>query len=322
MPEQLDLKSFAGMGQIPSIFSMYLPDVIDKHPEIRVLSSDMSYGARLDRFKAYNSNKFINVGIAEQNLIGVATGIASEGFKCIAFAQAAFITMRSYEQVRQYMSYMGYPIIIIGLSSGLSMQFMGNTHYAIEDIAIMKILPNMVVMAPADSGEAVKAFQYALTLNKPVYIRLNGCPDASTVYENDFDYTEKANVLKQGNDVSLFATGSLVSAAIRSAHLIESTLNITVKVVDMHTVKPLDEDVIKISKNSKLLVSLEEHFITGGLGSSISDYIAMESGFPPILKLGIKDQYSKVGDYQYLINHHRLTPELITEDIISKYITL
>lgn len=320
---QLDLQDFQGQGQIASIFAMYLPDVIDEYPNIRVVAADMSYGARLDRFKALNPEKFINVGIAEQNMLGVCAGLAEEGFKPIALAQATFITMRDFEPLRQYMSYMGYPIILIGLSAGLGMQFMGNTHYAIEDLSIMRSIPGIDVLSPADCGEAVKAIQYALNSDRPTYIRLTGSAADNDVYENDFEYNPThANIVKDGLDITIFATGSMVSRSLDAAQIVEENAGVSVKVVDVHSLSPLDKLVVLEAKSSKLIVSVEEHHTTGGLGSAVADIMAEESGYSPLYKLGIQNKYSVVGDYNFLLEQHRLYPETIAQDIITRYKSL
>ena len=315
----LDLSSFDEMGQITSIFGLFLPKHIDEYPNLRVLSSDMSYGARLDQFKEENPSKFINVGIAEQNLIGVAAGLSSEGYKCVTCAQATFISMRSYEQIRQYMSYQQHPIIVVGLSAGFLLQFMGNSHYAVEDISIMRSLPNITILSPADAGEAVLAFRYALNSDKPVYIRLTGTPNLPSVYTQSFDYSEKANVIREGDDIALFATGSMVYFAMQAAEQLKLEFGLSVRVVDFHCLSPIDASVIESSKSCKLIVSLEEHYVVGGLGSIIADYMASQTCYPPLLKLGIKSKYSEVGDYEFLLNQHRLNVNDIVEDIYNKY---
>jgi transketolase len=318
MDERIDFGVFSGIDQIGAIFEMFLPDNIDKYTQLKILTSDVSSIARLHRFIALYPDKYINVGIAEQNLIGVSAGLTSEGYKCVAFAQAVFMTMRCFDQIRQYMSYMEYPIVLVGLGAGFMMQFMGNSHYAMEDIAIMKSLPGIVILSPADAGESVKAFELALKINRPVYIRLTGDSTTSSVYKEDFPYElGKANTLKWGDDVTIFATGSMVYRSLQAAEILESK-NISVKVLDVHTIKPLDTDAINNAKESKLFVSVEEHHVTGGLGSSIADHCAVISGFPPLLKLGIKDKYSVVGDYQYLLEHNKLTSEHIAQDIINQ----
>ena len=319
MEHELDFTTFEGQGQIASIFNLFLPDVIQDYPNLKILSSDMSYGARMERFKAFYPEHFLNVGIAEENLIGVSAGLASEGYKCVALAQATFITMRCYEQVRQYMSYMGYPIVLVGLSAGLIMQFMGNTHYAIEDMAIMRVLPGVEVLSPADAGEAVRAFEYALSSNKPCYIRLTGSADTPLLYNQYGAYNPtRSNVLKQGEEISIIATGAMVSVAMDAAAIVEQQTNLSVKVVDMHSIQPLDIDVINQCRQNKLVTTVEEHYVSGGLGSAVSDVLMEKSNAPQLLKIGIRDKYSVVGDYNYLKGQHRLTPECIAEDIINK----
>lgn len=320
--EKLDLKSYEGLGQAGALFSMFLPDIIEQYPNLRVLTADMSYIAKLERFKALYPEQFINVGIAEQNLLGVCAGLSSEGFKCVALAQATFISMRCFEQVRQYMSYMGYPIILIGLAGGFQLQFMGNTHYALEDLALMRSVPGIVVMSPADSGEAVKCFQAALAMDKPVYIRFTG-DTTKMVYEDDYDFDyKKAITLKDGNDITIFATGSMVQPALTAAGAVEKELKTKVKVVDIHTLSPIDEMALNDSLKSKLVVTVEEHHIEGGLGTAVAEYLSSKSKTPQLLKLGIGMRYSEVGDYDYLLKQHRLKPEMIAEDIITKYNSL
>lgn len=318
--ETIDLASFEGVGQTAALFSMYLPDIIEEHRDIRILSADMSYIAKLDRFKMLYPKHFINVGIAEQNLIGISAGLSAEGFRCVALAQASFITMRCFEQVRQYMSYMQYPVILVGLAGGFQLQFMGNTHYALEDISLLRSVPGIVIYSPADAGEAVKAFQSALAEKQPAYIRLTGTGDQSPVYHENFTYDyRKAHSLRQGEDISILATGSMVSVALRSASMIEDQIGASVKVVDMHVLSPLDLDAVAGCKTSKAVVTLEEHYVSGGLGSAIADAAAREENYPPLLKLGIQNRYSIVGDYPYLLAQHRLTPEFVAEDIIHFY---
>lgn len=319
MEHKLDFSVFEGQGQIASIFSLFLPDVIQDYPNLKLLSSDMSYGARLERFKAFYPEHFLNVGIAEENLIGVSAGLTSEGYKCVSLAQATFITMRCYEQVRQYMSYMGYPVVLIGLSAGLIMQFMGNTHYAIEDMAIMRVLPGIEVLSPADSVEAVRAFEYAIGSNKPIYIRLTGSADAPLIYNEYGAYNpSEAHVIKEGEDISIIATGSMVSTSLESAKMVEQQIGLSVRVVDMHSIQPLDTRIINDCKKSKIIVTIEEHYTNGGLGSAVADVLMEKSGAPALLKLGIKNKYSMVGDYSYLLEQNRLMPTQIAEDIIEK----
>lgn len=312
------MKTYAGLGQAGAVFGMYLPDYAQQHPELRVLTADMSYIAKLERFKALYPDQFINVGIAEQNMLGVCAGLTSEGFRCVALAQATFITMRSFEQVRQYMSYMRYPIVLVGLAAGFQLQFMGNTHYALEDIALMRSIPGIVIMSPADAGSAIKCFEAALEMDRPVYIRFSG--DASTcVYPEDFDYAAgKAVCLKEGGDVCIFATGSMMEPSLKAAEIIEGMMDVSVRVTDVHTIEPLDGEAVAQARGCRLVVSAEEHHIKGGLGSAISDFSSAFGDFPPLLRIGVGDEYPPVGDYGYLLRQTRLTPEMMAEDICRR----
>ena len=309
------------LGQSGSIFGMELMEQAGNYP-FKVLSSDMSVVAGLDRFKKEYPENFYNVGIAEQNLLGVAAGLDSEGFKTIAVAQACFISMRSFEQVRQYLGYMGGKVMCVGINSGFSLTFFGNTHYAIEDMALMRSIPNMTVLSPADAGEAVKLFDAALKEDGPVYLRLSGSLNTPIVYKEDYELKiGQAITLKEGEDIAIFATGLMVSNALKAAELLLEK-GITASVVDVHTIKPIDKDTIKKNCGKKLLVSVEEHNVVGGLGTAIADVLSEQRNSAPLLKLGVQDHFMLVGDYNYLVEQAGLTPEQIAASIENKLAAL
>lgn len=305
------------LGQSGSIFGMELMEQAGNYP-FKVLSSDMSVVAGLDRFKKEYPDNFYNVGIAEQNLLGVAAGLDSEGFKTIAVAQACFISMRSFEQVRQYLGYMGGKVMCVGINSGFSLTFFGNTHYAIEDMALMRSVPNMTVLSPADAGEAVKLFDAALKVDGPVYLRLSGSLNTPIVYKEDYELKiGQAITLKEGDDIAILATGLMVSNALKAAELLLEK-GITATVVDVHTIKPIDKDTIQKNCGKKLLVSVEEHNVVGGLGTAIADVLSEQRNSAPLLKLGVQDHFMPVGDYNYLVEQAGLTPEQIAASIENK----
>ena len=285
----------------------------EKYP-LKILSADMSVPAGLDRYKGMYPDDFYNVGIAEQNLIGMSAGLASEGFKVVAEAQAAFITMRSFEQVRQYMGYMEFPIIAVGINAGFALTYFGNTHYAIEDISLMRSIPNMTVLSPADAGEAVKCFEAALALNKPVYIRLTGGLQCPIVYKDDFEYKigEATKVADYGASITIFATGSMVYQSLKAAEILAEKGRLC-RVIDIHTLKPFDCGIIERYLGSKLIVTVEEHSVIGGLGSIVSEY----ADYVKILNIGVEDRFSKPGDYEYLLEQNGLTAEKIADRIAS-----
>ena len=312
---------YCRLGQSGSIFGIELMEQAGNYP-FKVLSSDMSVVAGLDRFKKEYPGDFYNVGIAEQNLLGVAAGLDSEGFKTIAVAQACFISMRSFEQVRQYLGYMGGKVMCVGINSGFSLTFFGNTHYAIEDLALMRSIPNMMVLSPADAGEAVKLFDAALKVDGPVYLRLSGSLNTPIVYKEDYELAiGKAVTLREGDDITVFATGMMVNNTLKAADLLAEK-GVSVTVVDVHTIKPIDKDIIYKNSGKKLIVSVEEHNVVGGLGTAIADVLSEQRNSAPLLKLGIQDHFMPVGDYNYLLEQAGLTPEQIATSIENKLATL
>lgn len=316
---KLNSRVYSKLGQSGASFGVGLFEALKSSPELIVLSADMSTTAGLDRFKTMYPDQFYNVGIAEQNLIGIAAGMSSEGKKVIVTAQAAFVSMRSCEQVRQYMGYMHSNIIAVGIGAGFSLTFFGNTHYAIEDISIMRSIPGMTVLSPSDAGQAAKALVAAIELNAPVYIRFTGTLNCPIVYHDDYKLeVGKAIQVKTGTDITIIATGSMVYNSLKAAEVLEKE-GLSVQVIDMHTIKPLDIDILKKCRESKFYVSVEEHNIVGGLGTAISEFISSQNNFPSLLRLGVMDSFSHPGDYDFLLKQNRLQPEQIAEDIMVKY---
>lgn len=308
-------KLMSMFGQGGSAFGLALLDIVKSSPDTIVLSSDMSTPAGLDKFKAAYPDKFINVGIAEQNMIGIAAGLCAEGYRTIAVAQACFISMRSFEQVRQYAGYMKFPLVLVGIGSGFSLTYFGNTHFANEDMALMRTIPGMQVVAPCDAIEACKALEAAVKSESPTYIRLFGGAGTPIVYSGDIDFAIGESIrLTEGEDLQIFATGSMVAAAMRAAAMLADR-GISAEVVDMHTVKPVDTKAINL--NVPLIVTVEEHSVIGGLGDAVGAYLLGTGFHGEFHKIGVNDRFSSVGDYQYLTAENGLTPEAIAETITT-----
>lgn len=306
--ENYNAKLMAMVGQSASIFGLALLEMASQREDIVVLSADQSTPAGLDKFKATYPERFYNVGIAEQNMIGIAAGLADEGYLPICVAQACFLSMRAFEPIRQYAGYMRKPMILVGLFSGLSTTFMGNTHYAQEDIALMRMIPGMQVLSPADGMEAAKCFEAAVESGKPTYIRLWGKTGCPIIYESDYKYEiGKAILLREGKAMQLVATGSMVIQALEIAKSL-SEQGIESDVINIHTIKPIETSLLD---GNKPIFSIEEHSAIGGLGDAIK-----ESGYR-IYKIGIEDRFSNVGDYNYLLEQHNLTSEKIKEYILK-----
>ncbi len=287
--------------------------------DLMVLTSDVSTSAGLDRFRKTCPDKYLDVGIAEQNLIGIASGLASENFNVITTTFAPFQTMRCCEQIKVNLGYMRQKICMVGIASGLALGTLGYTHCCIEDIGILRSIPGITIISPADSLETVKALEAAVKSENPTYLRLTGSSNNPIVYKNDYDFKiGKSITIKEGKDITIFSSGSMVYQCLEASKLLEEK-NISAKVINMHTIKPIDKDAIKDACKSSMIVSVEEHNIIGGLGSAISEYKSTIKESPKQLILGIKDIYGKGGDYKFLKEKHRLTPEKIVEDILLNY---
>jgi len=271
---------------------------------LMVLTCDVSTSAGLDRFRKTFPEKYLDLGIAEQNMIGVAAGLASENFNVITTTFAPFQTMRCCEQIKVNLGYMGQKICMVGIASGLALGTLGYTHCCIEDVGILRSIPGMIIISPADSLETVKALEAAVKLKNPSY------------FNKDYEFEiGKSITLKEGKDITIFSSGAMVYQCLEAAKILESK-KISSKVVNMHTIKPIDKLAIKKACDTSFIVSVEEHNVIGGLGSAIAEYKSSLKQSPRQLFLGIKDTYSKGGNYKFLKEKHRLTPEKIVEDIL------
>ena len=283
-----------------------------------VLTCDVSTSAGLDRFRKTYPDKYLDLGIAEQNMLGVAAGLASENFNVVTTTFAPFQSIRCCEQIKVNLGYMRQRVCMVGIASGLALGTLGFTHCCIEDVGILRTIPGITIISPADSLETVKAVEAAIKSENPSYIRLTGSSNNPIVYNKDYKFKIGQSItLRDGKDITIFCAGSMVYQSLEAAKILE-TKNISAKIVNMHTIKPIDNIAIEEACNSKLIVSVEEHNVIGGLGSAIAEYKSSLKDSPKQLILGIKDTYSKGGNYKFLEEKHRLTPEKIVEDIVKK----
>ena len=291
-------------------------DLAKKIDNLMVLTCDVSTSAGLDRFRKTYPEKYLDLGIAEQNMIGVAAGLASENFNVITTTFAPFQTMRCCEQIKVNLGYMKQKICMVGIASGLALGTLGYTHCCIEDVGILRSIPGITIISPADSLETVKALQAAVKSENPSYLRLTGSSNNPIVYNKDYEFKiGKSITLKEGKDITIFCAGAMVKQCLEAAKILDQK-QIYAKVVNMHTIKPIDKKAVEESCNSKLIISVEEHNIVGGLGSAVAEHKAKLSKSPKQLFLGVKDIYSKGGSYKFLQEKHRLTSEKIVEDIV------
>jgi len=299
-------------------------DVLLAHAQqdksIIVLASDARGSAKLTEFADTYPDQFVETGIAEQNLVGVAAGLASAQLKPFVASPACFLSMRSVEQVKVDVAYSDTNVKLIGISGGISYGALGMSHHSVQDIAVMRAIPNLEVYLPADRHETKQLFEQLIDRKGPAYIRIgrNPVPD---VYENaDYDFEiGKAVTLHEGKEATLIACGETVHIALEAAKRLKKDYNVDVRVLNMHTLKPLDEEaIIKAAKETKRIITLEEHSIYGGLGSAVAGVTA--KNYPVKVDiLGIPDEPAIAGTSAEVFEYYRLSEEhiitLVKEEI-------
>jgi len=296
-------------------FGYAMTDIAETDDKLICMTADLCTTSGLDRFHQAFPERLINIGIAEQNMVGVAAGLAMDGYKVFANTFATFASMRSIEQLRTAVAYMNLNVKIVGLASGFAMGFFGNTHYAMEDISIARAIPNLIILSPADATETIKVMYAAAEVHKPVYIRLTGTVNCPMVYTEDYDFEiGKAVQLREGSDVTIIATGNMVYESMQAAKLLEGD-GISSSVINMHTIKPLDTQAIDGALKSRLIVTVEEHSILGGLGGAVAEYLAKKGDTPKQLIIGVNDVFPKAGEYTYMLDKLGLTSQHIARKI-------
>jgi transketolase len=286
-------------------FGKGLVEAGDADVRIVALSADLTESTRVEEFKKKFPERFVEVGVAEQNMATVAAGMANYGKLPFITSYAAFSPGRNWEQIRTTIALNDVPVIVCGMHAGVSVGPDGATHQMLEDVALMRAMPNMIVISPCDSEEGRKATLAAAKLGKPVYLRFGReKTPVMTTAETQFEIG-KANLLYGGDtsECAIFATGALVYNALLAAKQLESE-GVMVSVTNIHTIKPLDrETIVREAKRAGSVVTVEEHQIHGGLGSAIAEVLAEEAP-TPIEFIGVRDMYGQSGEPKELIEHY------------------
>ena len=285
-----------------------------ENPNVVVLDADLSKSTKTADFGKKYPERFFNMGIAEANLIGTAAGLAAAGKIPFASTFAIFAVGRAFEQIRNSIAYPKLNVKIAATHSGITVGEDGGSHQAIEDVAIMRAVPNMVVLVPADGEETRQVILAAAKYNGPVYIRM-GRLAVPLLFGDDYTFEiGKANVLKEGTDVAIMANGLMVSMALEAA--VELAVEgISVSVVNVASVKPLDEEtIVRVAKQTKAVVTAEEHNIIGGLGSAIAEVLG-EKQPTPMVRVGLKDTFGESGRPQELLEKYGLTKDALIKAV-------
>jgi len=301
-------------------FSETVRELARHDSSLLVVTSDSRGSGKLAPFAQEFPEQIVEVGIAEQNLVGVAAGLASTGRPVFAVSPSCFLTARSLEQIKNDVAYSDNPVILVGISAGVSYGALGTTHHSLHDFAALRAINNLDIVAPADNCETRAAIRALVLRRKPAFIRFG----KAALYEQlgscerdgGFDFTiGQATVLRQGNDVTLLATGELVQQAVLAGRFLEHQ-GVSTEVISVHTLRPLDrETILRSARKTGTVLTLEEHMVHGGLGEACAGCL-LESGVSPRFRmLGIPDEYTVTGSQAEIFHHYGLLMEGIAATV-------
>ena len=289
------------------VFSQTLMNLAANDKDLRVVTSDSRGSGKLVPFGEKFPNQIVEVGIAEQNLVGIAAGLASTGKKVFAVSPACFLTARALEQIKNDVCYSDIPVKLIGISAGASYGALGSTHHSLFDYAVFRAIHNITVFAPADNFETRGAIKTAYEMDSPVYIRFGKKPMAD-LYSDDSDFQPgQAARLCKGEDVLFVATGETVFHALKAAEILQAS-GYSSTILSMHTIKPLDsETILSEAKSCKAVVTIEEHSVNGGLGEAVAGLLLQNKVYAPFQIVGIPDEYTVPGSQMEIFGHYGMT---------------
>jgi len=298
-------------------FITTLESLAKKNKNIFLLNGDLGFSV-LENFTKKYPKRSLNMGVAEANMMGVAAGLAMSGKTVFVYSIIPFVTARVFEHVRNDIAIQNANVKIIGVGSGLTYGPLGPTHHSIEDIALMRVLPNMIVIAPGDPKETVEATKAIASLNGPAYMRI-GKKGEPMVYDHLSNFTlGKGITVEKGNDLTIITTGNMLyTGTVVSKKLRE--MKKKPRLISLHTLKPFDEQIIKkAARETGAIFTLEEHNIIGGLGSAVAEVLAENNLNISFRRFGIQDRFfQKTGSQDYLRKLHHISPEYITTRILK-----
>jgi transketolase len=305
--EEKDLK----MGKAnQDVFSEILQELAETDRNIIAVTSDSRGSGKLVPFGEKYPNQIVEVGIAEQNLVGVAAGLASADKKTFAVSPACFLTARALEQIKNDVCYSDNPVTLVGISAGVSYGALGTTHHSLHDYAALRAINNIIIVAPADNFETEQAVRLAAKSKKPIYMRYGKKAMPFLNAENKTFEFGKGRIVKDGEDFAIIATGETVYPAWLAAKKLENELGIKATVVSMHTIKPLDTDLLdKLAANGRPIVTVEEHMVYGGLGEACASYLFQKGNKNPFRIVGIPDEYTVTGSQVDIFNHYGISQD-------------
>lgn len=315
----LNIRTWARLGQRGAFFGIAMPELAEEVSNLKLLTADVAILSGMDRFIQSHPEKFLNVGIAEQNMIGIAAGLAMDGDCVFATTYASFIAVRSLEHVRQHLAHLQCNVKIVGTAAGVVAAKSGVSHWATEDLAFTRALPNLTVFSAADSLEAVKMAEYATKHDGPVYVRLSGGLNCPIVYKEDYDFIPgQLKQLRTGQKIAIIATGLMVNESLKAADIL-SEKGVEAAVYNMHTIKPIDREGLNtIFAQYDLIVTVEEHNVVGGMGSAVAEYKATLANTPRQVFIGFPDSFAEAGSQRFVWEQKGLTDTQIAQKILEE----
>lgn len=290
------------------VFAETVLELARQDSDVLVVTSDSRGSGKLTHFGETLPDQIIELGIAEQNVIGVSAGLASAGKKVFAASPACFITARGFEQIKNDVAYSDQPVRIIGISAGVSYGALGATHHSLHDYAALRAVHNITIIAPADNFETREAIRAVHTIAHPVYVRLGKAP-MPHVHSDDSSFTiGKAALIQDGRDLAFIACGETVAVAVAAAEVLAAE-GVVCRVLSMHTLKPLDEAaVLKAAEETRAIVTVEEHSVFGGLGEACAAVLMQHGARVPFKIVGFPDEYMVTGSQKEIFNHYGISP--------------
>jgi transketolase len=326
------------------VFSATLQSLAETDKDLYVVTSDSRGSGKLVPFGQKFPNQIVECGIAEQNLVGVATGLAAMGKKAFAVSPACFLTARALEQIKNDVCYSDNPVKLIGISAGVSYGALGTTHHSLHDFAVLRAINNITIVAPADNFETEEAIKAAVSFDKPIYIRFgkkampallsderevisdnlkfrnNKNPHNSSLIPYHSFKFGKGRIIRQGEDLTFIATGEAVLPAFEAANFLYEEHKIDARVVSMHTIKPLDIGLLgNLAENRNPIITIEEHSIYGGLGEAIGSFL-MQNGFHNKFKIiGLPDDHTVPGSQTEIFNHYGISKNGLMQTALNLF---
>lgn len=306
------------------VFSATLLELAQTDRDIVAVTSDSRGSGKLVAFGQTLPKQIVEIGIAEQNLVGVAAGLASAGKKAFAVSPACFLTARALEQIKNDVCYSDNPVRLIGISAGVSYGALGTTHHSLHDFAVLRAINNIIIVTPADNFETGEAVKLAVKSEKPVYLRFGKKPMPLLTTDESIHFEfGKGRVVRKGGDIALIANGETVYPALLAAEKLEKESGLKATVVSMHTIKPLDTELLlTLAESTQAIVTIEEHSVYSGLGEACASVLLQHGYNKPFKIMGIPDEYTVTGSQVEILNHYGISADGIADVVKNLQLTV